>query len=346
MPNMTGSIQIQPLDARPGGEWEQRLSACADATVFHSAAWLRVLQRTYGYTLYYLFAEPDFLFPIAEIRSRLTGVRGVCLPFTDLCAPLGKSASDREAIRSALLAFGRSRGWSHVELRGDGDAAGEDPSITYTAHRLDLRPGAARLRESFASSARRAWSKAERLGVRVEFSHSPEALRTFCQLHAMTRQRHGAPPQPPEFFHRLHEELLQKNQGFIAIGTAGSLPLSASVFLHHGKKAVYKFGASDAAYHKMRGNLAVMGQALLELAERGFDEVHFGRTSSDNDGLRRYKLLWGGTEEPLPYWRWSVETGRSLPVPDRTEGLHTTLFRRLPAQMNRWAGQILYPHLD
>ena len=296
-----------------------------EASVFHSGGWLRVLQRTYGYELFYLLDETDpdlpCALPIVEVRSRLTGVRGVSLPFTDLCSPLGTASPALGPIVHSLLAFGRSRGWTHFELRGGVSlhplAA---PSITYTANRLDLRPGPTRLRESFAKSAQRALAKAEAHGVRVEIAASDEALQTYCQLHALTRRRQGAPPQPPDFFHYLYEEFVAQEQGFVVLGYAAATPIAAAVFLHHGKAAVYKFGASDVSHQQMRGEFAVMAHALTHLADRGFHELHLGRSSAGQDGMRRFKMLWGGVEEPLHYYRLCVHSGRSLAAPDRTEG--------------------------
>lgn len=310
-----------------------------------------MLQRTYGNALFFvhvhLESSAPVLLPIMEIRSSLTGTRGVSLPFTDLCPPLGAAGAGLDPILDSLLAFGRSRGWTHLELRGgDAPCVQATPAVTYCGHRLDLRAGSRRLQASFASSAQRACRKAESLGVKVEVSGTEEAMRSFCHLHALTRRRHGAPPQPIEFFQHIHEELIAKQAGFIAIASAGPVAIAAAVFLHHGATAVYKFGASDETHQALRGNSAVMGHALCHLAEAGCHEVHFGRTSSSNEGLRRFKLLWGSSEEPLHYYRLCMRTGESLPASDRSSGLHTAIFRRLPPTVNRWAGRLLYPHLD
>jgi hypothetical protein len=344
-------VEIHVLDPAPTGNWETALSHHPAASIFHSAAWLRVLQRTYGSRLFYLHATrgsaPPLLLPIVEIKSHLTGTRGVSLPFTDLCPPLGSDGGSLNSARDSLLAFGRTRGWSYLEIRG-GDPPREDttPAVSYCAHRADLRLSAAELQSSFAGSARRAWRKAESHGVRVEIGSTMGALRSYCHLHALTRRRHGAPPQPFKFFQHLHEELFARQSGFVVTALLGSLPIAAAVFLHRDKTAVYKFGASDEAHQALRGNSAVMGRALMHLAENGVREVHFGRTSASNEGLRRFKMLWGAVEEPLHYYRLCVHTGRSLLATDRSSGFHTALFRRLPPTLNRWAGRFLYPHLD
>src|SRR5205809_7902736 len=80
------------IDPLQNGAWDSLLSGFPEATAFHTSAWARVLSRTYGHTPIYLrfdrADEPVALVPLMEVRSALTGVRGVCLPFTDFCGPL------------------------------------------------------------------------------------------------------------------------------------------------------------------------------------------------------------------------------------------------------------------
>lgn len=72
-------------------DWDRLAVSHPDASFFHSAAWAEVLSKTYGHEPLYLRCfERDKLVglvPIMEVRSPLTGRRGVCLPFTDFAVP-------------------------------------------------------------------------------------------------------------------------------------------------------------------------------------------------------------------------------------------------------------------
>jgi hypothetical protein len=128
--------------------------------------------------------------------------------------------------------------------------------------------------------------------------------------------------------------------------TASRRPVAAAVFLQFGKKAVYKFGASDFRVQALRGNNLVMWEAIRVLAENGVESLHFGRTSLDNEGLRRFKLSWGTQEEKLEYLKLDTATGIWVSGRDATSGFHTAVFSRLPLALNRLAGAVIYPHLD
>lgn len=346
-----GGCKIHRLSPAPGANWETAVSEHPQAGVFHDARWLRVLKKTYGRKAFFLEAarpgRPSLLIPFVEVKSPLTGVRGVSLPFTDFCPPLGADDGGLGSALDALLAFGRERGWQHFELRGTtAPRPGLAPSGTYLAHRATLQDNSSSVPAAIASSARRSLQKAEREGVQVTFRTDEAAMQIYRGLHDLTRLRHGVPPQPARFFRHLQAELLARQGGFVAVASLQSRPIAAAIFLLRGANAVYKFGASDLAYKSVRANSAVMAGSLRELFARGVREVHFGRTSADNEGLRQFKRSWGGQEEPLHYFRICVRTGQSLPAPDRASGWHTAVFRRLPRALNRLAGQILYPHLD
>ena len=122
--------------------------------------------------------------------------------------------------------------------------------------------------------------------------------------------------------------------------------VAAAIFFQFGRKAIYKFGASEAASLQARGNNLVMWEGIRFLARSGCESLHFGRTSLANAGLRRFKLGWGTTEELIRYFKWDTATGKWGGGCDHGRGLHNAFFAKMPLAINRLAGALLYPHLD
>jgi len=89
-----------------------------------------------------------------------------------------------------------------------------------------------------------------------------------------------------------------------------------------------------------------MWAAIRRLCELGCRTLHFGRTSLHNEGLRRYKLAWGASEQMIRYFQFNTKDNSWAKSRDRSGGLHNKLFDRLPLSMNRLAGALIYPHLD
>jgi hypothetical protein len=100
-------VNLQIIDPLGYPGWDELLLRSRDPTFFHSSAWAEVLRAAYRYRPLYFAsfenAELAWLMPFMEIRSLLTGRRGVSLPFSDHCPPHRReSASLEEAVQCAL----------------------------------------------------------------------------------------------------------------------------------------------------------------------------------------------------------------------------------------------------
>src|SRR6476620_1457563 len=258
-PSLSASLK-NPLVDR---EWDDAISTHPDATIFHSTAWARVLVDTYGHRPCYvqmslngsLFA----LIPMMEVQSALTRSRGICLPFSDYCAPLTFSSFGHELVAQKLQQIARERRWSYFELRSHSIVPNDVPaSESYYGHFLDLRIGPEALISNFSSSVQRAVRKAKRSGLSVRIQSSPDAMAQFYKLHVRTRRRHGAPPQPRSFFINVQRHLISAGFGFIVLVECQRVPIAAAMFLKLGRHAVFKFGASDERVQALRGNNLAM----------------------------------------------------------------------------------------
>ena len=338
--------RINPLKSP---NWDALVTSHPDFSFFHGTAWARVLADTYGFVPHYFCADSaaaEPVLPLMEVDSWLTGRRGIALPFTDECAPLGTNKIALGKLFQDALAFGKLRGWKYIELRGgrnllDGDAPA---SLSFYGHHLELGADESGLLGKMESAVRRAVRKAEKDGVTVEILQSREAVLIFYQLQCLTRKKHGLPPQPREFFMNIHRHILSENQGMIAVASHRDRPIAASVYFFLGGRAVYKYGASDAACQHLRGNNLVMWEAMKWLARKGMKRLHLGRTSIFNEGLRRFKLSLGAHEEKIEYVKFDLRQNRFVTEVDGVAGWHNRVFRVMPAFASRVAGRILYRH--
>lgn len=346
--NSARLVTLNPLQ-HPG--WDTLLAAHPESSVFHTTAWARVLGETYRHTPVYVCrfvnGHLEGLLPVMEVSSRLTGRRGVSLPFTDFCGPLAGIGCDPGELYALAMQAGRNSRWRYLECRGDGAAwKGASPSLVFRAHVLDLECGQEALFKAFDGATRRGIRKAEEAQLQVEFGHAPAAMRTFYALHCRTRRRHGLPPQPLRFFANIGRRILEQGHGFVVTARLGQSPVAVALFFHHGRQVLFKFGASDYTFQHLRPNNLVMWRAIQWYANHGFARLHLGRTSLANEGLRRFKRGFGAREEEIRYYRYDFGRERFVTDRDRTEGVHNRLFRYLPLALLRLAGALLYPHLS
>jgi len=337
---------LNPLNI-PG--WDNMLESVPAATVFHTAAWAKVLQESYGYNPAY-FTDMSGLklkafVPVMEIESRLTGKRGVSLPFTDFCAPITNGRPPFREVFESIRQHAKASGWRRIELRGGQEhLVGAPPSGRHVTHALTLGKPETELAAALRDSTRRNIKKAEKSGIEVGFDASSESLHAFYRLHCATRKRHGLPPQPFSFFLRFREHLLTRNLGVVATARYRGIPVASAVFLHFGRIAIYKYGASDPAYRNLRPNNRLMWEAIRRCNAQGFQTFHFGRTEPENEGLLQFKRGWGAFEEILNYYTYDVKQDAFI-TRTQNPGAFTGLFRHLPVPLLRLAGALLYRHV-
>lgn len=347
-PSRTGTQIVDPF-AEP--RWDELLKTHPQSSVFHGIAWATVLRNTYGHVPHYLLARERnklaALLPVLEVNSPITRRRGVSLPFTDECPLLTSGSLSPQEVLPHVIEFGRSRKWRYFECRGvERSVVAAAPSISFAGHRLELVGDEGRLFAGFDGSVRRAIRKAEKAGVQIEVSNTLDAIRIFYALHCQTRKRHGLPPQSFLFFRQVQKHLLSSGQGFVILARFEGRPIAAAVFFHFGSHAIYKYGASDAAFQHLRANDLVMWEAVKGYSRSGHASLHFGRTSMGNEGLRRFKRGFGATEEAIHYFRFDYRSNSFVTSRDRAEGRLNAVFGLLPGRLLRMMGSVIYKHLS
>ena len=120
--------------------------------------------------------------------------------------------------------------------------------------------------------------------------------------------------------------------------------IAGAVYFFLGGRAIYKYGASDLRSQQLRPNNLVMWEAMKWLARNSAVSLHLGKTSLANEGLRRFKLNLGASEERIEYAKFDLRSKRFAVETDGITGWHNRVFRALPMFMSRRAGELLYKH--
>lgn len=348
------SLQIIDPTQYPG--WDELLLTSPNYSFFHSSSWAKVLKETYGYSPYY-FSFIDSgkllgLIPIMEVQNIFGRKKGISLPFTDYCEPIIEGNISFPDIFNQITNFAKNHNWKSIELRGRSNffnslyALRLTPYVinspSYYLHILDLTKGEKELFKSLRDSTRRNIKKAQAHGVMVEFSKSKEAMNTFSRLNAMTRKRHGLPPQPSKFFKNFYEEIINKGKGIIALASYQGKTVASNIFCFLGKRAIYKYGASDISFQNLRANNLLMWESIRWFIDKKYESLSLGRTEMENVGLRQFKNGWGGKEDLLWYYCYDLKKRKFISSNHNISNWQKWVFSKLPIPILNFLGSSFY----
>jgi hypothetical protein len=342
-------MDIQVLNPLERADWDALLLDHPRSSFFHTSAWARVLAKSYRFEPLYLAGFDGtrlvLLMPMMGVRSLLTGKRGISLPFTDRCSSFAPSKGVFLLAQGRAVECGKARGWRYVEWRDD---AYFDPDIPtweeFYTHEIDLSRKEDAIFACLSDNNRRNIKKAVREGVSVRIDQTPEALRDFYKLNLLTRKRHGLPPQPFGFFRNVHEFVIAKGHGVIASAFYQGKAVASSVFFHFGGEAIFKYNASDLSFQHLRPNNLLMWEACLSYARQGFRSMNLGRTDPRDEGLLRFKRVWGAKEGLVGYHRYDIRMSAFVRKRPGSGTLYPKLFSRVPVSLARVIGRLAYRH--
>jgi len=273
------------------------------------------------------------------IRSKLPWrTRWTALPFTDTLEPVAVDAAHRDELLIGLA--GRADA-EPILLRTHTALPGWFTRQVGTVQVIDLSDGAEGVLRGARSKTRQNVRLAEKAGLRAgPIASRDEFLGPSLSLITRSRRRLGAPTQPRRYWSRVWE-LHERGQALTIGVYLGEELVANATFIIGGGHAVFKYSASDTARRNLRSNYLAFATALDHIVERGARSLDFGITDLRNTSLRKYKLHWGGEEQPAYF---SATDAGMLPDTLEPGPLLTKAIQHTPAFVGRTVGSVAYPY--
>jgi hypothetical protein len=239
-----------------------------------------------------------------RVKSWLTERRFVSLPFADHCEPLVNSSAELDDLLLRAREYVDSGKWKYVKIRTTASWPGHQSELSknaiYSLHRLDLRRNAQELFRSFhRDCVQRKIRRAERERLRYEEGTSEGLLQKFYELLLITRRRQGLPSQPLSWFREVITAF--GNDLKIRLAAKNDMPVASILMLTHKKSMVYKYGCSDARFHKWGACLSCSGTPYWTPKKGDVMNLKWG-SDSNRLGLISFKKRWGTVRTELSCW--------------------------------------------
>ena len=322
---------VTRFDGDPA-EWDALVEAHEAGTVFHRHRWRRVIEDTFGHEVTLWCVRDDRgrlegVLPLVRVRSPIFGHFLVSMPFVSYGGPLG-SPEATEALGRFAAAMAADTGADLLELRCRREMAIQLP----VSHRkvtvcLTLPEGGAdAVWNGLKAKVRSQVRRPQKEGLIARFG--PDEVRPFYAVFARHMRDLGTPVMPWTWFERLHAEFAAD----IEVGCVyrGSEPVAAGWGFRSGDEFEITWASALRRYSPLAPNMLLYWAFLERAADAAVRVFNFGR-GTPGGGTHRFKLQWGGREEPLWWYQHVAGDTAATPSADSSGfALAQRVWQRLP----------------
>ena len=147
------------------------------------------------------------------------------------------------------------------------------------------------------------------------------------------------------FFRNIYDHIILKKQGICTLASHNNKVIAGAILFFFGKRAIYKYGASDRNFQHLRPNNLIMWQAIKWYAQNGCKSFSFGKSEPENRGLLQYKRGWGTSARVVKYYKYDLSKGAFVKDQSKVTGFHNRILNKTPIPLLRIIGTLSYKHM-
>jgi FemAB-related protein (PEP-CTERM system-associated) len=306
-------IEVRELRDAETSRWDAFVARCPDATFFHRAGWRRVIEKSFGKTCHFLYAERAGeirgVLPLVHVKTRLFGDSLISTGFTIGGGNAALDEDARAALDSRALALAGELDVDYLEYRSGtavhpGWASKAD---LYVLFRKPIDPDPDKNMLAIPRKQRAMVRKGIKAGLVSEIDDGTDRL---FRIYAESVRNLGTPVPAPAFFQNLKREF-QRDCEVVTI-LDKSRPVASVLSFYFRDTVLPYYGGGTAAARDVAGNDFMYWEVMRRAAERGFRVFDYGR-SKRGTGAFAFKKNWGFEPQPLTY---EIHLRRGTQPPD------------------------------
>ena len=343
-PSAVVTARAVPLADAPAGARALMMDH-ADATPFHSPAWLSAVEAATGHAALVVVAERCAecvgVLPLTFARSRLFGRALIGSGFAVDGGALMAEEAAAEPLARAAAALAAEQGAS-VELRGGPALPGfrKAPATHVTFSREIAGDRDALLMaipRKQRAEVRRAFTNALTITTGTDEAHRAAHHATY----AASVRNLGTPVFPRRLFDEVLDAPGLESDITVVRGQDGA-PLSAVLTLYQRGVAMPYWGGGTRAARDARANEALYFAAMERAVARGCTRFDFGRSKAGS-GPAAFKKNWGFEARSVVGWRHTPSgvTPRDVDSTSAANAWKTRAWTRLPLPIANRLGPLI-----
>ena len=339
------------IDPELTARWDSYVKAHSRGSIFHLAAWQRLIRSTFGHLPMHLAAFETGtgaikgVLPLFMVQSRIFGKMLVSTPQAAYGGALANSEPVSEELICRAQKIAREENVRFLELRNFENSS-SDPSFTtkdlYVTFRQELFGDSDR---NFTSIPRKTRAEA-REGIKngLEFKVDAIGVDDFYRVYSRSVRDLGTPVFTKRLFAGGFKEFGNECKIF-SVHLKDQL-VSAVWTLFYKDEVIPYYGGSIREYNRLGVNNFMYWMLIKYGCENGYRIYDFGR-SKKGTGSFDFKKRWGMTMSDLPY-QYHLVRARSLPDTSPLNpkfSLSIRLWRKLPLPIANILGPFISRHL-
>ncbi|MBB4844131.1 FemAB-related protein (PEP-CTERM system-associated) [Paucibacter oligotrophus] len=343
---MSLALQIHRLkagDRVTAQRWDAFVLACPQATFFHRAGWLRMVEEVFRHQAFFLYAERAGeivgVLPLGEVRSRLFGHSLVALPFAVYGGVAASDEAAAQALEQEAQAIARRQDVEHLEFRNlqprHADWPRQDLYVTFRKQILAEE-------EANMLAIPRKQRAMVRKGIKNGLQSQLDShVDRFFALYADNVHRHGTPAMPKRYFAALLDEF-GADAEVLTVSDAQGRALSSVLSFYFRDEVLPYYAGDDESARDLAANDFKYWELMRRACARGLKVFDYGR-SKQGTGSYSFKKNWGFEPTPLHY-EYCLYKREAVPQNNPSNAKYQLLiktWRRLPLGLVNWLG----PHI-
>jgi len=193
----------------------------------------------------------------------------------------------------------------------------------------DLPTAPAQLFNQFSAKLRSQIRRPQKEGITIAFGR--DQLEPFFTVFARHMRDLGTPTQSLQFFREIASQFPE--DCWIGCAYLGGQPVAGGCGFRFGDQFEMTWASSLREYNREAPNMLIYWAFMERAIADGARVFNFGRCTP-GAGTHKFKMQWGGREEPLWWYGLAASEGVTTPSPkDARFRWGPRIWRRLPASI-------------
>jgi FemAB-related protein (PEP-CTERM system-associated) len=301
-------MEVKPLQKENESAWNNFVNSSHNSTFFHTTAWKKAVESSYGHKSIYLIAEDKTIqgiLPLFIINNKIVSV-----PFGDYGGICTSTQEASKLLLEKAKEICREKDASYIELRQTKKIESLTEKNCYNSLVLKLN-NIDLMWKGFSKKIRNAVRKAEKFDLQITIGNSSKDIDSFYAVYSQNMRDLGSPSHKKEFF----ANIIRFYSNCTIMTTKFKEKIIGGIFMIKFKNTIsVPWASSLRGYFRMNPNNLLYWEAIKYAVNNNFKYFDFLRSRIGSSNFD-FKKRWGAMPKQL-YYSYYLNNIKQIPDQD------------------------------